>query len=147
MVASTFIGGCCFDDLGALSKLAFLVTVTAAGGVAAVLLGMMRVYTVAVPLLLALLGASLAPSQYLKPGPYIMLHVDDGCAPTVLALIDTPGYLLSAVSFQLYPQLLAAGGWPLIFSLLGLMIGLAALSLAVQQWMENRAKSEHSKQE
>ena len=145
MVASTFLSGILFDALGAVPKIVFLLTITGSGAIAAVLLGTMEQYTLFVPVLLALLGASLAPSMYLKPGPYVMRHVDESSAPTVLALIDTPGYLVSAILFQLYPQLLASGGWPLIFSILGLMISVAGLSLGAQQAMENRL--EHGKQD
>jgi hypothetical protein len=142
MVASTFLSGVFFETLGAVQKTAFLLTVTGSGATAAVLLGMMEQHTWLVPFLLALLGASLAPAMYLKPGPYVMRHVDESCAPTVLALIDTPGYLVSAILFQLYPQLIASGGWPLIFSVLAVMIGVAGLSLGVQQTMENQNRLE-----
>ena len=147
VVASTFFGGVFFDAIAPMAKVLFLLTITAAGGTAAVLLGTMESYSWPVPLLLAMVGASLAPAMYLKPGPYIMLHIDESCAPTVLALMDTPGYLVSALLFQFQPQLLVSGGWALFFAVLGVMIGVAACSLATQQALENHTKQRHHKRD
>ena len=147
MVASTFFGGVFFDAIGPVPKILFLLTIAAAGGTAAVLLGTMESYSWPVPLLLAMLGASLAPAMYLKPSAYILLHVDERCAPTVLALIDTPGYLVSAILFQFQPQLLVSGGWALLFAVLGVMIGVAGCSLAIQQALENHTKQRHHKRD
>eukprot|EP00620_Florenciella_sp_RCC1587_P016905 CAMPEP_0182562402 /NCGR_PEP_ID=MMETSP1324-20130603/4745_1 /TAXON_ID=236786 /ORGANISM="Florenciella sp., Strain RCC1587" /LENGTH=479 /DNA_ID=CAMNT_0024775347 /DNA_START=209 /DNA_END=1645 /DNA_ORIENTATION=+ len=55
--------------------------------------------------LLFLAGATIAPAKYLPSTIYVLENIDSEHSGKVLALMDVPGYVVSAIFFKIYPSL------------------------------------------
>ena len=149
MVVATFGGGFVFDSLTPTLRVAFLLVMTGGGSVAVAILaqfgGAASASGPVVAALLFCVGAGIGPALYIKPHIFIMQNVDERLAGKMLAMLDMPGYLLSAVSFQLQPVLLELGGWTLFFRCLAVLVALAAVCVSYQQHLQNGEASARPK--
>ena len=78
-------------------------------------------------------GASIGPAKYLPSTTYVLDNVDPDHSGKVLALMDVPGYFLSAMFFREYPGVVASRGWGAVFMLLAAMVGVATVCIVAQQ--------------
>ena len=50
--------------------------------------------------------------------------------------MDVPGYLVSAVFFKLYPQIVALHGWTTLLRMVGAMVAVSTICITTQQRLE-----------
>ena len=93
--------------------------------------------------LLFLGGGCFAPAKYLAPTIYVLENVSDQHSGKVLALMDVPGYFISAVFFKVYPSVVSACGWPAVWRIISGMILVSTACIVQQQRLE--AGPKHNK--
>jgi hypothetical protein len=85
-------------------------------------------------LLLFFAGAGFAPAKYLPSTIYVLENVEPAHSGKVLALMDVPGYIVSALFFRLYPKLAATRwGWGAVWTSIGAMVAVSTVCICCQQ--------------
>lgn len=134
MAVSVFFSGFAYDALEPVGRANLLAILGALSCMAYVMLATeTNVYIAGALLFFA--GACFSPAKYLPSTIYVLETIDPAHSGKVLALMDVPGYICSAIFFRFQSDLLLAYGWSSIFYLLALMVLTSTMCIVAQQRM------------
>ena len=141
MAVSMFLSGFVYDSLNSKGRAKFLLTLGLLCSVSYIFLAQVHsLHTAGVLLFCA--GACFAPAKYLPSTTYVLDTIEPAHSGSVLALMDVPGYIASAIFFKLQPDLVATYSWAFIFNLLALIVLVSTLCIVVQQFSLHRQGEE-----
>lgn len=135
MVLATFAGGFMYDALGPAMRASVLLALGVCSAGSYAVLATTRTPWRA-GLLLFFAGGCIAPAKYLPPTLFALDNVDPQHSGKVIALIDVPGYFVSAVFFRAYPVFVAAWGWSAVWFIAGGMVLVSTVCIVCQQRLE-----------